>query len=115
MRAWVVIIGLLSLLLIGGFLIAVKVVMPKAALTFLPGKWQNIPLGQKRMVVFGYLDKPDSTNGNNDTWYYKLNESKLYHLLVSYNTDTIAAKYSITYEVKFLGFSNSTELRTDSL
>jgi hypothetical protein len=115
MRAWLIIIGLLMLLLIGGFLVVTRVVMPKAAVTFLPAKWQNIPLGQKRLVVYQYLGKPDSIAGNNDLWYNKLNESKQYDLLVSYNADSIAAKYSVTYKVNFLGFRNSTEVRTDSL
>jgi hypothetical protein len=115
MKKWLIITGLLLLLLVTGFLVITKTIMPKAAKTFVPVKWQNIPLGQKRIVVHQYLGEPDSVFNNIDLWKHKLNNAKQYQLSIAYDGDTTAVKYDIIYEVKLFGFSNTTEVSSDSL
>jgi hypothetical protein len=115
MKKWLIIIGLLLLLLMGGFFVFTSWIMPKAAVTFLPAKWQNIPLGQKRITLHEYLDQPDSVSYSTDLWRHKLNNTKQYILNVGYGADSTAINYNITYEVKVFGFINSTEVRSDSL
>lgn len=115
MKKWLIIIGLLLLLLVCGFLVITRTIMPKAAKTFVPVKWQNIPLGQKRIVVHEYLGEPDSMLHNKDLWKHKLNNNKQYQLTIGYNADSIARHYLIVYEVELLGISNTTEVSSDSL
>lgn len=114
MKQWLVIVGLLLMLLVAGFFVATNMIMPKAATAFVPVKWQNIPLGQNRNIVWEYLGSPDSTSGATDWWQHRLNDSKKYWLTVYYH-DTVAKRYSIEYTVRLLGFHTCTEIRADSI
>lgn len=115
MKKWLIIIGLLLLLFTAGFVVMLKVIMPKAAIAFVPVKWQNIPLGEKRIVLHEYLDKPLSVAKNTDHWEEKLGERKKYTLDIGYGPDSIAKNYSILYKIKLLGFSDVTTIKIDSI
>jgi hypothetical protein len=115
MRKWLIIIGLLLLLFVAGYFAVFKFMVPKVAASFMPVKWQNIPLGQKRTVLLEYLGTPDSSISNNDHWQQKINEMKKYVLDVKYNEDSVAVVYNINYEVDLLGFVQRTQVLADSL
>lgn len=115
MKKWLIIIGLLLLLLIGGFLSVIKLVMPKAAITFVPVKWQNIPLGEKRTVTYEYLGEPLLSESNKDTWEHRLNNSKKYILNIEYNADSAVKFYRIVYAINVFGFTDTTIVNSDSI
>lgn len=115
MRNWLIIIGLLVLLLALGFFVFTSWILPKAAVKFVPVKWQNIPLGQKRITVHEYLDQPNGVSDSVETWQHELTSSKKYVLKIGYRQDSIAIKYRISYEVTFFGFANTTEVISDSI
>ena len=115
MKQWLIIIVLLLALFAGGFFLAVKLIMPKAAVTFIPAKWQNVPLRQHRNVVLHYFGEPDSTAGNTDIWKHKLSKAKQYSIVIDYDTASVARKYIINYEVVVLGYRSTTEIITDSV
>ncbi len=114
MKKWIVIIGLMLALLIGGYVVVFKLIVPKTAAAFMPVKWQNVPLGQKKSVVGEYLGIPVRKNGNSYQWEQKINDRKRYVLDVTYN-DTIAIGYDVAYEVKILGWIQRSEIKSDSL
>jgi len=114
MKKWIVIIGLMLALLIGGYVVVFKLIVPKTAEAFMPVKWQNIPIGQKKIAVSEYLGIPVRKNGNTYQWEQKINDRKRYVLDVTYN-DTIAIRYSVFYEVKMFGFMQRSEISSATL
>lgn len=115
MKSWLVITGLLLLLLVAGFFTVTKLIMPQTAVAFLPAKWQNIPLGQKRNVVQHYLGEPIVISPGKDEWRQQLNESKRYVLSIQYSPDSIARRYDIVYQFKLLFFSDAVKVKSDSI
>ena len=115
MKQWLIIAGLLLVLLAGGYLVFSKLIMPKAAEAFIPAKWRNIPLGQKRTVVYEYLGEPVKKGQVTDGWDQHINKSKKYVLLITFGQDSTAKKYGIHYEVEALGYTNVTNLSADSI
>src|SRR5688572_12028447 len=114
MKKWIIIIGLMMALLIGGYVVVFKLIVPKTAAAFMPVKWQHIPLGQKKTVMHEYLGTPLRKAGNIYQWEQKIDNRKRYVLDVTYN-DTIAIKYFVAYEVKVLGFIQRSEIKSDSI
>jgi hypothetical protein len=114
MKKWLIIIGLLLALFIGGYVVVFKLIVPKTAAAFMPVKWQHIPIGQKRVTVHEYLGIPLRKKGNTYQWEQKINDRKRYVLDVTYN-DTIAVKYFVAYEVQILGFMQRSEISYDTL
>ncbi len=115
MRKWLIIIGLLLALFIGGYLVMFKTVMPKVAVAFIPVKWKNIPIGEKRNIVHKYLGAPSVPNINKDQWQQKINDMKQYVLDVTYNKDSIAVYYNVAYEVEMLGVIQRSDISSDTL
>jgi hypothetical protein len=115
MKKWLIIIVLLLLLLLGGFFFFVKTIAPKAAVVFIPIKWQNIPVGESKTVVLNYLGEPDTVIAATDHWEHKLNANKKYLLDIMYSGDTLCVSYKLTYNLNIFGFQQSTVIRSDTL
>lgn len=114
MKKWIIIFGLMLALLIGGYITVFKLIVPKTAAAFMPVKWQNVPIGQKKNAVSEYLGLPVRKKGNSYQWEQKINDRKRYVLDVSYN-DTIAISYDVGYEVEMFGFTQRSEINSDTL
>lgn len=115
MKQWLIIIILLLLLFTGGYFFLFRMVAPKAARAFIPVKWQNIPLGEKKAIVHEYLGEPDTVIAGKEHWEQKLSSIKKYMLDVEYRGDTIALSYQVTYQAEVLGFKQSTDVYSDTL
>jgi hypothetical protein len=115
MKKWFIIIGVLSALFVGGYFAVFKTIVPKAASAFMPVKWQNIPIGQKRNAVHEYLGAPSIRDSNKDQWQQKINDLKRYVLEVTYNKDSVAINYDVAYEVEMFGIIQRSEISSDTL
>jgi hypothetical protein len=115
MKQWLIIIGLLLLLLAGGYFAAMKMTLPKAARAFIPVKWQNVPLGQSKRIVHEYLGEPDTVINGKEYWRQQLNSMKQYVLGVTYSGDTMSAGYRVVYEVEIMGMKQVMDVQADTL
>jgi hypothetical protein len=115
MKKWIIIIGLMLALLIGGYVVVFKLIVPKTAAAFIPVKWKNIPLGEKRVIVHEYLGKPASRGIGRDRWFHRLSDHKWYGLFLQYDTNMTAKKYRITYTVSWWKDSKTIEVMSDSI
>ena len=116
MKKWMVVAGLLAVLLVAGYFAIFKATVPSVAKAFTPLKWENIPIGEKRILVHEYLGLPDSVMPEKDLWFSPINDMKRYVLDITYQEDSIARDYSITYEVDLFGLKHESEVASyDSL
>lgn len=115
MKKWLIIIGLLLALFIGGYVAVFKLIVPKTAAAFMPVKWQNIPIGQKRNAVHEYLGAPSVRDSNKDQWQQKINDMKRYVLDVTYSKDSVAINYNVVYEVEMFGLIQRNKISSDTL
>lgn len=85
------------------FLLAWFYIIPKTAALNLPYRWNQVPLGQKRLMVERVLGKSahgDSAFMKGEEWVaYRTNG--MYVLTVNYNQDTLATAYDISFLYKF--------------
>lgn len=101
-RKWSFILISACIVLWGIYVFLYGWVVPKTAVLTIPRKWKMIPLGQSKIVVHGYLGEPAVTNDPADRRYEQWgngSKQKLYLLRVYYVSDTIAAAYSIHYQL----------------
>lgn len=96
------------------WLIYFEAIVPFAAKVNIPYRWQNIPLGQKRMVVHEYLGKPLAEGVKGDEWNQRKNKNSIF-LNISYNSDTTAKRYRIGFVYNYWFGKRTYILKRDSI
>lgn len=88
-------------------LLAWYFIIPKAAAINLPYRWEQIPLGQKRVIAERFLGKATHSDSTallikGEEWIAHRTNGN-YCLTIYYNQDTIADAYRLTFDYQ-LGF-----------
>lgn len=103
------------LLLSAGYVLVFELIVPKASIIFAPAKWQNIPLGEKRQIIYDYIGMPGQQAKDGDTWEAHLKKNKKYILHISYKGDSTAVSCKLSYAVKLFWIEKITLIKSDSL
>jgi len=93
-----------------------ELMIPFAAKANIPYRWQNIPLGQKRIVVHEYLGSP-RINGaqlKGDQWSKDIKANKIF-INVGYNSDTVASNCRIGFVYNYWFGKRIYYLKQDSI
>ncbi|WP_153798725.1 hypothetical protein [Foetidibacter luteolus] len=89
------------------------IAVPATAKTLLPYKWRSIALQQKRddyrLFIGEPADKDSSFTIKKDKWVAKRGNFE-FNLEISYNNDTVANSYTLTYHFKNFFFSKTEAL-----
>jgi hypothetical protein len=106
MNKWLIAVIVIVITLVVGYLAIFQWVVPNAARAFIPSRWQNVPLGEKKSMVHEYLGAPVNIHNGREHWEQRIGPAKKYLLDVEYRVDTLSAGYEVRYAVKILGFTH---------
>lgn len=115
MKKWLIISGIIFLFLLVAYWFIFKFAVPEMSAAFIPYKWRQVPSGKKRSVVLDYLGTPNNATPDKDQWQKKITQKKIYLLTIDYNKDTVAEKYKLVYQFRFLWMKHEALLRKEKI